>query len=260
MRKYVLVFFNTLSIQMSYKFNFLSSLLNNMLSIFIGIFTWNSIYDSSKVSMIGNLTHSQMILYIILTHMSTFIFSTNMVLKMGGLIRSGKLTTHLLRPYSLLYVFFAEFLAEKVPFIFPYLIVMLWGIYHSVYTIPYLLLLLVFLVSNILMFFFMIMFIGNLGFWLIHMWPLRPILNAIYMFFGGLLFPLNILPVEIYNLIVFNPFSLISYRYTTALQLGLSINELYISIILSIVWGMLFYVLYTISLKKGLSIYESFGG
>ncbi|HEL9636233.1 TPA: ABC-2 family transporter protein [Streptococcus suis] len=69
------------------------------------LFTWNAIFSSSKLPVIGNLTKSQMMLYIILGHVSIFVFGTSMVLKMGTLIRSGKLTTHLLRPYSLIYFF-----------------------------------------------------------------------------------------------------------------------------------------------------------
>lgn len=260
MKKYILVFLNTVSVQMSYKFNFVTNLFNNILSVFISIFTWNAIFSSSELTVIGNLTHSQMILYTILTHMSTFVFSTGMVLKMGGLIRTGKLTTHLLRPYSLVYTFFAEFLAEKLPFILIYLLFIGWGVFQSVYSFPYLLLVVALFITNIIMFFYMMMTIGNLGFWLLHMWPLRPILNSIYIFFGGLLFPLDILPLEIYRLLVYNPFSLIAYRYTLALQSALSIREVLISIMMSIAWGVFFYIAYQISYIKGLTKYESVGG
>ncbi|HEL9636232.1 TPA: hypothetical protein U0579_001014 [Streptococcus suis] len=106
----------------------------------------------------------------------------------------------------------------------------------------------------------MMMVIGNLGFWLIHMWPIRPILNALYVFLEGLLFPLNMLPKVLYHIIGWNPFSLLAYRFTLALQMGLTQSEVLISIFVSVVWGLFFYMLYRISFHKVLAEDESVGG
>ena len=89
--------------------------------------------------------------------------------------------------------------------------------------------------------------VGNLGFYLINMWTLRPLINSVYLLFGGLLFPLNLLGNKIYKIVDKNPFAIVGFNFTRAMQGKLTIEELIFYIILSFSWFILFFVLYKIT-------------
>ena len=55
-------------------------------------------------------------------------------------------------------------------------------------------------IINFCMFFMLVSLVGNLGFYLINMWTLRPLINSVYLLLGGLLFPLNLLGNNIYKI------------------------------------------------------------
>lgn len=102
MSKYLPTFFNQLNIQLSYKFNFISNIFVNILGTVISIFTWNGIFESTSVESIGGFTKTQMIYYIIISNIGMILFSSESVVNTGHLVRTGKLTSMLIRPYSIL--------------------------------------------------------------------------------------------------------------------------------------------------------------
>ena len=95
MSKYLPTFFNQLNIQLSYKFNFISNIFVNILSILISIFTWKGIFESTSVETIGGFTKTQMIYYIIISNIGMILFSSESVVNMGHLVRTGKLTFYI---------------------------------------------------------------------------------------------------------------------------------------------------------------------
>lgn len=258
MKKYLVILFNQIKVQMSYKFSFLTGLIAQIISILISIFMWNAIFLSSDASMIGGYTRSQMIFYILLTHLSSLLYSTSSVVRLGGLIRTGRLTMMLLRPHTILGESLATFTGERffyiVLYIFLFLFISVLG-----FSPVYIALLILFTVVNYFMFFMFLSVISTLGFWLIQMWPLRPLLNALFLLGGGLYFPLDLLPEPLFMILEKSPFALVAFNYSKALQGMVSVNELCINTVISCAWLLLFSVLYSILFSKGLKRYEGMG-
>jgi len=119
--------------------------------------------------------------------------------------------------------------------------------------------LIAFLIINFIMFFYMLSFISVLGFWLVQMWPIRPIFNAMFAVLGGTLFPLDLLPENIFRWLQYNPFSLLNYGSTKALQNLLFDSQLLFYVTASIIWMIIFRVLYQILWTSGLKKYEGMG-
>lgn len=258
MRTYLVITLNQFFVQLSYKFDILTRLFNALLSISLSLFAWNAIFLSNQEAQIGNYNHLQMLVYIVLVNIGMSIFSPTLVIRLGGLVRGGKLTMHLLRPYSLLGESFAVYLGQRLPSLLLYLgliVASLWMGAQASYAFLLLLLLLV----NLLMFFLMVSLIGNLGFWLIQMWPLRPIVTVAYSLLGGLFFPLDLLPQGIYQFIQKNPFALVGYQFALALQGKLQQEEVGTNLICALLWAMVFYILYKVSFARGLKKYEGMG-
>ena len=163
-----------------------------------------------------------------------------------------------MRPYYLLLHGFFEYLGRKNVFIILYGVLTFFAFFTS-QNLGYLIRLIVFLFVNIGMFFLFMSWIGTFGFWLIQMWPMRPLIGSMYMLLGGLVFPINLLPDFIFNILTYTPFAVVGYHFTLALQNKYTIVELEKYIMISAFWGMIFYLLYCYSFKKGLKKYESMG-
>lgn len=258
MKKYIIFFLNQVNIRLAYKFNFVTEVLNNIIGILISLFTWNAIYLSSKASIIGNFNKNQMLLYIIISNFSSVLFATSIITKLGATVRTGKLTTMLLRPYSILWQDFFEFIGTKFIYLLLYIVYIILSMFIG-YGFTYTLLLLVFLISNVLMFFLFMSTLGTIGFYVIQVWPLRSIMNVAFLLFGGLLFPLNLLPQNIYLILSKTPFALVGYHYTLALQKSVTPQVVMSNIVLSVIWLIIFYILYNYLFKKGLKKYEGMG-
>lgn len=149
-------------------------------------------------------------------------------------------------------------MGSKVLFIILYILFFVISIFIG-YGILYTAFLFVFLVLNLVMFFLLISLIGNLGFYLIEMCPLRPIVEAMFLLFGGLLFPLSLLPKNAYKIFSISPFSMVGYKFSMALQKMMSVDMLIHEISISIIWAVIFYLLYKITFKLGLKRYEGMG-
>ena len=147
MSKYLPTFFNQLNIQLSYKFNFISNIFVNILSILISIFTWKGIFESTSVETIGGFTKTQMIYYIIISNIGMILFSSENVVNMGHLVRSGKLTSMLIRPYSILVNSFFAFLGKKFIFIVFYVLMFILSFFVNA-NIGYFLLVFLFFIIN----------------------------------------------------------------------------------------------------------------
>lgn len=258
MKKYIKIFFNQVFVQLTYKVNFITGLVSNVLSGLVAFFTWNAIYDSFSNHNIGNLSKGQMLVYIAITNISVIIFSTTEVVRLGYFVRNGKLTVHLLRPYSFLMYSLFEYIGSKVIYLIVYGGVLLISFLYNP-NIEYTFFQILFLITNIIMFFMFISLVGVLGFWLIQMWPLRPIMTALYMLFAGLLFPIHLLPNFIFDILSKTPFALVGYHFTLALQNYYTVQQLKYYILLSCLWTVFFYLMYKISFKVGLKKYEGMG-
>lgn len=97
------------------------------------------------------------------------------------------------------------------------------------------------------------------GFWSRETWAPRFIFSILVAFLAGTFFPLDILPLPIYNLMLFLPFSYLVFFplkiYLGHMELAFMVKGLFIMGI----WMVLLYYLVNYLWKKGLKIYTSEG-
>lgn len=246
--------------QLIYKFDFVIGLMSKTVQLFMTVFIWKAIYASNGYQLIKGYTLETMIMYVVITNFSSILFSFEHCFRLGQMIRNGKLTTTLLRPVNILGESFSYYLGNKIVYIIIYIIicmvVCLQNKSFSFYNMSGCVLL---MVINFIMFFMLMSLISTLGFRLIQMWPLRPILTAFYLLLGGVYFPLDLLPEKIYKLLVLNPFSLIGHVMTRAIQGIYSSKEILFYCMVSVIWTVIFKFFYDKAMEKGLKLYEGMG-
>lgn len=177
---------------------------------------------------------------------------------MGLLVRSGKLTTLLLRPISILKESFANFIGSKLVWIIVCFLFWQIGIIMGRLSVGSCVGL-VFVVSNFVMFFLLLSVVSTISFWLVQTWTLRPVLSAMYLLLGGLYFPLDLLPERLSLVLQYTPFALVGH-VTTKLFQGLYTDaEMLKFILASWIWAIVFLGLYQYLWQRGLRKYEGMG-
>lgn len=256
MRKYIYIFIANFQMTLAYKLNLVTSVISNFVTIIISFFLWKAVYKGSEMQSIGGYTENQMLKYIIFVNLLTLVFSFDSVVRLGGLVRSGKLTTMILRPISMLGEFLASFIGQKMIYI---LLLTCFFLFTFITQKGLFLLSLIYIVVSFFLFFLLMATLANIGFWLIQMWPLRPVISGVYMLMGGLFFPLSLLPKGVYMLVQYNPFAFFGFHIANVLQGMYQFGELVKLICIGCFWIFGLYFLYKISLKHGLKKYEGMG-
>lgn len=253
MRKYYKIITNQIAINFSYRFNLLSKIAINSLQFIMLYFIWKSIYSSSGLNKIGEYNSMEMSIYILITNLTIVLYNFTHMHRLARLVKTGKLSTILLRPISIIKESFFEYLGSKVSiFTLFILIVLIAKIEYKPFVIIYILI-------SLLMHFYVLATISTIGFWILQTWSLNGLLNGIFLILSGTYFPLDLLPKYIFNIIKYNPFSLVSYTLARILQSKVSFNELITYIVVCVIWCVILRILLSILMKMGLKNYEGMG-
>ncbi|USS88795.1 ABC-2 family transporter protein [Fructilactobacillus cliffordii] len=232
--KYISNLFLGFQNSLVYRANFLISLVTRLLQVGLSLLMWRALYLESWQTTIHGYSQTHMMQYLILTGLLSLIFTFEPLFRLARQIKTGKISTLLLRPINLNLESLSNFVGAKL------ILIGLLGVLTVVLTsgqgFSTILILLYALVSVAL--WHQIMFLlGTLAFWLVQMWPLRPVISALYLFCGGLLFPLDVLPTWAYQGLRFSPLALVSSDLVqTVLQESRQPQLLFLYLGLSIVW------------------------
>lgn len=251
--KYLIVAINSFFSSITYRSNLIISLLSRIIQLSLSLFMWNSIYQSSS-QIIGGYTKSEMFLYLVLTGILSLLFTFEPIFRIAQIVQSGQISILLLRPINIKWENFAKFIGSKFMIILIALLAIL------LFSQTASLLLLFYLGLAILLWYELMFLIGCFSFWIIQMWPLKPIINAFYLLFGGLLFPLNILPVHIYHLLMFSPISLVSSDLVESIiKYQANSKTILLYIFVSFLWILFLSIASKLVFQRGLKKFEGNG-
>lgn len=253
--KYLRISKNRILINFQYRFNSLVTLLAYIFSFVAIYFVWVNIYSSKD--MVGTYTKFDMMVYIFIVNMLHYLYNFTNLTRLGGMVHSGSLTNILIRPMNIKLEAFFYYLGENF-FKFCMLLVGILA-FGVVIKNNFIILTIILFLLSIIMYFNLEQCLSCLGFWMLETWPLIGLINGIYYILSGSTFPLDILPEKIYNIIKFNPFSIVAYALTKSIQNDLSLQEYKEYIIATIIWIIIFEIGYKWILKMGLKKYEGMG-
>ncbi|MEK5040233.1 ABC transporter permease [Sporosarcina sp. FSL K6-3457] len=256
MNKYNSVFTNQIKISLTYKWNIISGFFVQFFQIITFLFVWRAIFMGG--GSVESYSLNTMTEYIIIVALIGVIFSSEHIFRTSGLVRNGTLTNILFRPYSFhienFFVFFGKKVIEILILIF--VIIGLIFFVNFKFNLPsYLDILLLF--SNFILLFIFGATLGNLSFWVIQMWPMKPLYGSLMAILGGGLFPLDLLPNYLGKVIEVLPFSLFGYVNAKLIQGNLSTEQISYFLLASITWILIFTIIYIITWRLGLKNYES---
>ncbi|WP_203641899.1 ABC-2 family transporter protein [Levilactobacillus andaensis] len=256
--KYWVTCQNALLTTLAYRGNLLLHLLTTTINVLVTIFMWLAVYNFSGRSDIAGIQPQQMVLYLIVVNILALIFSADPIFKFSGLVRSGNLSIVLMRPINYFVQSFWDYLGRAIPYLIIYGLAtgIISPVFHRgpLYGLSSLLLMAV----TYGMFFLMITAISLCSFWLVQVWPLRPVLSALFLLLGGQAFPLQVLPAT-FSWLIYNPFSLAGNQLTLLLLGKLSLGQIATTGGWAMLWTIVALVLIKLTWQRGIRSYEGVG-
>jgi len=257
---------NTFQMLLSYKANVIIFMIGEWIMLTVSFFLWKAIFSSSPERVIKGFTLNEMILYIIISFLTTLITSVDISFDIAREVKDGTIAINLIRPISyekrmlfqafggVLYNFIIIFVAA---FTVINLIVYSSTGFGGAYNIP---LYLISMSMGIFINFYFSYSFGLLSFKLTNMWGMSQIMGAIMQLLSGALIPLVFFPEVFRKIITVLPFSSIVYTPTMIYLGKLQGEEAYRAIGVQVIWIVIMILISRFIWKKMVSYLTILGG
>lgn len=263
MRVFWQIMGNTLKTYGIYRLNFLLWRARVAINLLVVYFIWHSITAGSE--SVFHYSTSMIFTYILLANIVSSAVQSTQTQDVATDIRSGNLSNFLLRPFSYFSFLAARDSADKLLNIL-YSVVEV-GLLYVLFRPPVLMQSdIVSIVSfvmavllAIVLYFFLNIIIGSIGFWSPEVWAPRFLVMILVQYASGWFFPLDIFPERIFNVFMATPFPYLLF-FPLQLYLGtLSTMQIVSGFSIALFWIGVFWLATTYLWRRGLMTYEAYG-
>lgn len=264
MSKYFYLFLLTLKESFIYRINFLLWRFRSIVLILVLYFLWEAAIPQGQT--VFGYDQSKILTYILGISVIRSMVMVTRSADIAGQIASGSLTNDLIKPVSIIKLWLAKDIADKLLNIlfsfFEIFIIIL--ILKPTLLLPqnllFITLTLVAILIGIFLFFFLSFIISLIAFWTPeNPWPARFLITVIVDFLSGGFFPLDILPSFVFNSLKLTPFPYLIF-FPLEIYLGrLNFIEIFSGLLVSLIWTAIFIQLTKFFLTRGLKNYSAWG-
>jgi ABC-2 type transport system permease protein len=253
---------------LAYRFNFLARALFGLIPLVAILSVWRTIYAGKATGQtVGSYTLAEMISYYLLVTIVDALTAVNEDdWQIAADIKDGNISQFLLKPVDYLWYRLCLFLSGRLCYLAVAAVpVTLFILYHREnFVLPpgwdqFAWFLLSTLLTALLQF-FLSYTMAMLAFWVLEVSTFIFILFAFEYLASGHLFPLDILPAPLPQLLAFTPFPYQLY-FPISIYMGkLSAGELARGLALQLTWVLLAYGLARFAWRRGIKKYSAVGG
>jgi len=266
MKKYLQIFKISFQQEFAYRTNFIMWRMRNVLQIVLVFFLWDAAFSSSEKILFG-YDKAKILTYVFgLIIVKAFVLSAKSA-DVAGEVAGGELSNHLIKPVNYFKYWLTRDVSSKVLNLFFAIgeSVLLFLILKPPFFIQTnFLSLLMFFVSIVLasFIFFVLLFItSSIPFWVPEAaWGVHFLITVVAVeFLSGALFPLDVLPLALQNILNFTPFP---YMIFFPLQIYLGKLTGFIAfkgIFVSGIWAVILWGVMNSVWRKGLKVYQAHG-
>ncbi|HOZ03687.1 MAG TPA: ABC-2 family transporter protein [Candidatus Woesebacteria bacterium] len=234
-----------------------------LLSLVSSVFIWLAIFRSQQT--VGGYDQQGIILYYLLVPIIGMISSVHISEDLPNKIKLGEISSQLVKPYHLATGFFAMNIGTritqiliKIPFFISICLVLQY--FTNIRLSPLYIFLGLFIAFFGLIIHFLIDFsISAVAFWSDDVWYLSHLKFILLMVFGGLTFPLDLLPTQLASIFNLLPFKYIYYVPVKVATGSIGLTELAPELGLFSFWLVVFAVLTHFLWKMGIRRYGAYG-
>lgn len=263
LKKYFLTARNTWDETLAYRLNFVMWRVRVILAMLTMYFLWNALLLPG--GNIAGYTRELMLTYILGTSIIGSLVISNRSYEVGDEINNGNLSNFLLRPMNYFLYQFSRDIGDKamnIVFSIIELTILFLILKPPIFVqqnAGLIILALAICVLSLITYFLINFILGSVGFWSPDVWAPRFIFYTVLTFFSGSLFPLDILPKQIFDVISLTPFPYLLF-FPLKIYLGqISAFEIIRGVIISGVWIVLLWFTLKFVWGKGLRLYTAYG-
>lgn len=254
---------NTVAETVAYRVSFVLYRFRNVIQFLTAYYLWLAILPPGK--SFAGYDMSTMLTYIFgVSLVGSFVMSSRSQ-AIGEEINNGTLSVYLLRPMNYFTFWLARDAGDKLMnMAFGTIeVILLYLVFRPplfLQTDPfYLVAFLLAVIIGMLNYFFISISLGLIGFWSNDIWAPRFIFYSLMIFFSGGIFPLDLLPKPIFLFFQALPFSYLLY-FPVKVYLGqLSILNVFIGLLVGLLWILVLYRLVSYAWSLGLKAYTAYG-
>ena len=264
MNKYISLFLSNFAISLEYRSRVVLDIISTVIGLLVFIVFWIIVYQSKD--SIGGLTLSETLLYYSLAPLVGFITKVYIGDQIGSEIRSGYLSSYIIRPARIWYTYFSISLARKAATLLTtvpiYLVIVIsivsWQ-HYNFFTFGGVVAGTLIAILTYLSLFVLDLIIGAIAFWVTDIWWFSHLKQLLFGIFAGMSFPFEFLPEHLQGLFNFLPFKFAYYIPISYLQSTRDLSNLIPDIVQLLVWTVGFTLLAGFVWKKGLIKYDAYG-
>lgn len=263
MKKYWVLFKSNLSTSLEYRGALLTWILVELVGLTSAIFVWLAVFRTN--SSVGNYDFKKIISYFLLIPLIGSFTSIFVSEVLPRKIKDGQISADLMKPYSIAFAnLINQFsikltqLTIKLP-IYIVVGVILIRVFKLDFSYPPLLLALGVCAFSYILHFFIDLALSYASFWFDDVWSLSLLKTVVIMVFGGLSFPLDLVPENLR--VIFNtlPFRFIYYFPVKVAQGGMPLTAFVGEFSQLILWLLVFFLLTKVLWKLGVRKYNAYG-
>ncbi|MDP2860538.1 MAG: ABC-2 family transporter protein [bacterium] len=247
----------------AYRLNFILWRVRMVLRLLTLYFLWETIFRGQ--GEIGNYNHTQVLTYVLLSSVLVATVISSRTIDAAGEISRGDLSNWLVRPLSYFKYYISKDCVDKllnIGFAVVEIAMIVYFLKPAVFLQTNIQTIFLFLLAAFLatvLFFLLSFLISFIGFWSPEVWAPRFLLIACLEFLSGGLFPLDLLPKPVFEVLTLLPFNYLLY-FPAKIYLGqLSAFESIKGMFIAAAWVFIFYRLFRAVWKKGLRAYSAEG-
>ena len=266
MEKYLRVFDVSLRQEFAYKVSFIMWRVRNILQILVVFFLWDTIFSFREGELFG-YSRDMILTYVLgLVFIKAFVLSAR-AQDVAGEIARGEIINYLLKPVNYFKYWLTRDISSKVLNLFFataefFLLYMILRPPFYFQGDPLQLLMFLVSISLAILTYFLLLFIVNaIPFWAPELgWGGHFLFTVIMVeFLSGVLFPLDILPAAIQNILSLTPFPYMIF-FPLQIYLGKITGFLAIKgIFISLLWVFVLWFIMKTVWERGLKAYQAYG-
>ncbi|GHU83285.1 antibiotic ABC transporter permease [Clostridia bacterium] len=235
----------------TYRTNFIFFMLGDLLKCIVAFFLWVAVFDSSGKGVFQGFTMQDMVLYIFITFLTSYLTNSDGAWLIADEIRDGSIAMRLIKPIKFDMPLLFQELGGKIISLYLVFVPAVLGveIYRWVTTgslqfkIGWFLLYLVSIALAYLIDFYFNLCFGFFAFLTKYMWGLQMVKGCIIGFLSGAVIPLQFMPAAISGVLKFLPFASLSYTPVMIYMGKYSLLDSFLLILYQGFWVVFFIVL-----------------
>lgn len=263
MGKYISIFKIAWQQNLIYRLNFILWRIRSVMQLLLVYFIWWSVFRSQDIIL--GYTISSILTYILVAALIKAIVLSTRVTDLIDSINSGSIVNFLIKPLGFVRYYLARDVADKLFNILFYiaevsLLVFLLKPEIIIQKDVLILIYFIFAVAGGLVIYFCINFVISLtAFWVENSWGPLFLMSVLLESLGGGLFPIDILPKSIFNILMLTPFPYLIY-FPSKLYLGtMSMPEIVNGFIVILLWVSILIFLMNAVIKAGFRHFSAAG-